>query len=370
MNKVKRVLHLPYSLSRGSGIMGIIMNMYRNINRNRIQFDFLCFKKVEDSYEDEISAMGGGIYYIDEPRLRTLLRYKKEVDVFFKQYAKQYVAVHYHAISIAAYCLTSARKYGVSNCISHSHATMYGDKKISAIRNYIISLPLKRQANIYFACSKAAGEVLYGNKLMKQEKVRILNNAVDTDKFQYNSNVRVEYREKFGWDNKFVVGHVGRFNEQKNHDLLIDIFYELKKKKIESILVLVGEGPLKSKIEEKVKDLGLIEDVIFLGARSDVAQLLQGMDIFVLPSFFEGLPVSGIEAQAAGLPCVMSDSITKEVALIDVDFLSVSCDAKEWAEKILKYSLYERVDTKATLKDLSFDIKNEAQKLEEYYMEL
>lgn len=369
MSAVKRVLHLPNNLSKKSGIMSVIMNYYRNIDREKVQFDFLCFKVKNSTYEEEILKLGGQIFYIDQTR--NIFKLKKQLDIFFKMHHTEYDIIHYHAISIWNIALNIASNYNINNLIAHSHATVYGENVLSKIKNYLTCITLKKQANIYFACSRAAGEFLYGFQLVQEGKVYILNNAVNINKFKYNNNIRDVYREKMKLDNKYVIGHVGRFNEQKNHEFLIDIFYRLKKESPNSMLILVGEGPLKHKIQTKVKNLGLENDVMFLGLRDDVCELLQAMDVFVLPSFFEGLPVSAVEAQAAGLPCVLSERITREVDITDVDFLSIGPkECQKWVKALSKYVRHARSNTTLKLREQSFDIIQEVKKLEEYYLKL
>ena len=366
-----RILHIVSSLNKGSGIMGVIMNYYRNIDRKKVQFDFLCFTPMQCTYETEIKGLGGEIYYLSKPSVKSFFSDYREYDRFFCENSKKYKAVHLHLAFLHSFILPLAKKYGIRHHIVHSHNTKYSEKLIGSIRNYILCQGLKKQANHYFACSKKAGEFLYGKKDVKSGKVRVINNAVDCDKYKYDKIFREEVRTELGINDKVVIGHVGRFAEQKNHTFLIDIFSEIKKRESRSILMLAGDGPLFNQMKDKAERLGLTKDILFLGVRNDVYRLLQAMDVFVMPSLFEGLPVIGVEAQASGLKCFMSDTVTKETAIIDVVFLDLKCSAGFWAEKILENSgdLTHR-NTFLNMREAGFDIKEEARKLERFYLEM
>lgn len=362
---IVRILHLVSSLSTGSGVMSVIMNYYRHIDRNNIQFDFCYFGERKETYKDEIVSMGGRVYSISRPSVVSL--FSRELELFFEQNQGIYTALHIHEVYLTFLFAPLAKKYGINHIITHSHATMYSDKKINAIRNRILCARLKKHANHYFACSKAAGEFLYGKKNSDRDKVRVINNAIDCTKFKYDESIRNKMRRELKLQNNFVIGHIGRFNEQKNHTFLIDIFHSIKKQKDKVKLVLVGDGPLIINIKEKIKKLNL-DDVIFLGRRGDVPDLLQAMDIFVLPSLFEGLPVVGVEAQASGLPIVMSTNITREIGLLNYSYIELSEPAEYWAKKILGMNCNnDRLNSYKEIIKSGFDICEEAKKLEKLY---
>lgn len=287
-----------------------------------------------------------------------------------KEIGKDYDIIHLHSVNIGFMCYPSAKKYGVKNLISHSHATVYSDKPLNAIRNKILCKNLLKQANIYMACSKAAGEFLYGKQNM--DKVVVLNNAIECEKFRFSNEVRCEYRKKLGLEQKFVIGNVGRFCEQKNQLFLIDIFVECLKLNPNSELILVGDGPMKEQVKNKVKELKISDKVQFLGTRNDIEKILSAIDVFVLPSLFEGLPVIGIEAQASGLPMIVSDTVTNELNLGNINFISLDTQPEEWAKKIINSCTInvDRTDAYMHVADMKYEICNEAKRLQEIYLGL
>lgn len=367
-----KILHIVSTLKVGSGVMSIIMNLYRHIDRKKVQFDFLYFIEDDISYKAEIEALGGKTYFIPKPTIKTLIPYIKAYKEFLYQHAGEYKALHLHEVYLSSLYMPLAHKYGIKHCIIHAHSTRYSDKTIKAIRNYFLCLPIKKNADIFFACSEAAGRFLYGNKYVEEGKVRILYNAVDSEKFVHNSRVRREIREELNVKDKFVVGHIGRFSKEKNHAFLLKIFCEIKKVKADSLLILIGEGPLLVDVKRQIDQLGLTEDVKLLGVRQDVYKILQGFDVFILPSLFEGLSVSAIESQAAGLPTYASDNLTKETKVVEeMHFLSLKQNPKEWADKIVKESKgFKRRVTTQIIRQKGFDVIQEAYKLETYYLEL
>lgn len=299
-NEKVRVLNIIGKRPTG-GIGAVVYNYQSHFTTGNVVYDYLLFaEEPYGDFDDKVEKLGSKVYVLPELRNSRLIYLYKKINEFFKIHGSEYDVVHLHSTNIGFLCYPIAKKYGIKNLIAHSHATMYSDKKLNAIRNSILCLPLKKMANIYFACSRAAGEFLYGKRMMESGKVYVLNNAIDYDKFKFNDCIRNKIRRELGLDNKFVVGHVGRFCEQKNHIFLIDIFCQVIKHNRDSVLVLVGEGPLKEEIKKLVKERNIETNVLFLGQRSDVNELLQAMDVFVLPSLYEGLPVIGVEAQASG----------------------------------------------------------------------
>lgn len=363
-----RIIHLVSSLSKGSGVMSVIMNYYRNIERNNIQFDFCYFVERDNTYEEEIINLGGKTYYFSKPGFNN--KFKKELSIIFKNNINRYNAIHIHEVFLTAIIAPIAKKQGIKNIITHAHNTMYSDKLLSSIRNRLLCLPLKKHANYYFACSRAAGEFLYGKKHI-DSKVIVINNAIECEKYKFNNKIRNEIREKFNLENNFVIGHVGRFNEQKNHTLLIKIFKSVKQQVNNAKLILVGDGPLFSKIKEEVKELDLENDVVFLGKRNNISDLLSSMDVFLLPSLFEGLPVVGVEAQASGLPIVLSTAITKEIGLLNYKYIDLKKTPEYWAKETLSIKQdNSRNQAYLEVKEKGFDIKQEAKKLEKIYLEM
>ncbi len=364
-----RILHVVSSLSEVSGVMSVIMNYYRHIDRSKVQFDFFYFKEFDNSYKVEIENLGGKTFMFSRPSMSN--KFMNELEMFFSQQKGQYAALHIHTVYLTFLLAPVAKRFGINHIIAHSHSTKYSDKPLNAIRNRIVCLGLKKHANHYFACSKAAGEFLFGRKSFSEGKVTVINNAIECEKFKYNEAVRNSIRKELGLEDHLVIGHVGRFSEQKNHLFLINVFNELQKQKENIKLVLVGEGLLFNLVKEKVNSLNLNRDVLLLGKRDDVSDLLQAMDIFVLPSLFEGLPVAAIEAQASGLPVIMSTNITREVGIINAHYIELRKKPRFWADYILKIGKnMDRENAVHILREKGFDISAEVEKLEKIYVNI
>lgn len=364
-----KILHVVSSLSIRSGVMSVLMNYYRNIDKDKIQFEFCYFVDREETYEEEINSLGGRVIRISTPSLsRSFLI---ELNNFFKQQRDAYLALHIHEVYLTFLFAPIAKRNGIKNIITHSHATMYSDRKLNALRNRILCMPLKKQANYHYSCSEAAGKFLYGQKYFEEGKVKVINNAIDCESYKFNSEIRDGMREKFGLKGHLVIGNVGRFSEQKNHLFLIEIFHWMRHKDEKVKLLLAGDGPLFQNIKEKVNKLNLNNDVIFLGRRKDIPDILQAMDIFLLPSLYEGLPVVGVEAQASGLPIVLSDTITREIGLFNYKYISLKRSSEYWAEEVLKIeNNNDRKKAYLDIKEKGFDIIQEAKKLESMYLEM
>ena len=359
----------------GGGVGSAIMNYYRNMDRTKIQFDFICDEDSTNIPYGEIEKLGGRVIIC--PPYQKVFKYQKFLINLFKQ--NKYTIVHSNINALSVFPLRAAKKAGVPIRIAHSHSTANKKEwKKTLIKNMLRPFS-KKYANVYFACSELAGRWLFGNKTFNEGKVTIINNAIDVEKFIYNEDirrkVRNELKEKFKSEineDTLVVGHIGRFVKQKNHEFLIDIFNEIYKRKENSVLVLVGQGPLQKKIEEKVNKLGLQDCVLFLGQRDDANELYQAMDVFVLPSLYEGLGMVLIEAQYAGLNCYCSEVVPKEAYISKLlTKITLSESSSKWAEKIIdKQNKFTRKDMTEELKDSGYDIKEEAKKLEEKYIEI
>lgn len=362
-----RILHIVGIMNRG-GLETLIMNIYRNIDRDKVQFDFLVHSDMQGVFEEEIIKLGGTIYRISHVSKVGPMKYKKELNKFFKS-NQQYKIVHSHMNTISGIILREAKKCGIKIRISHSHNAYPKMNLIESIYKNYSKLFINNNSTYKFACSKLAGSWLYGKKY--ENDVKIINNGVNINKFKYNPDVNGWKRKELNIDkNSFVVGHIASFTLQKNHDFLIDIFKEIKNQNDNAILLLVGDGVLKKSIRNKVRELGLVDNVIFLGIRDDIEQLIQVFDIMVFPSFHEGLPVTLIEAQASGLKCIISDNITKEVDMnIDLlKFLSLEKSARYWAEQSLNYIKgYDR-NSCGNIKE-EYNIEKVSRDIEQFYIE-
>lgn len=363
-----RILHIVTHMNRG-GLETMIMNYYRNIDRNKVQFDFLVHRTERADYDDEIEDLGGTIYRL--PSLNPFSKiYLNRLDDFFKNHRKKYKIIHCHLDCMSGIPLKYAKKYGIPVRIAHSHNSNQ-NKDAKYILKLIYKNNIHKYANNFFACSALAGKWMF--KKIDLENIVIMNNAIDSTRYIYNLEKRINIRDSFGIpENALVIGHIGRFNKQKNHDFLIDIFYHIYKKDNCARLLLVGDGELKETIYQKVNDMGILDKVIFTGVRDDIPDLLQGMDVFLFPSLFEGLGIAVVEAQASGLPCIISDSIPDECNMVNdlVIKLNLKDPISEWADTIINVSKQiNRVDTSKKICDAGYDIKETAKWLEDFYLE-
>jgi glycosyltransferase involved in cell wall biosynthesis len=366
-----KVLHVVGKRPRG-GVGTFLINMNRQINTDIIKFDYLiCDPSKEDgAFDKAVKAFGAQVFVLPELKYRNTLKFLSELGRFYKS-NHDYDIVHVHSPNIGLFNFYLAKKYGIMNRLLHSHNTKYSDKSISAIRNFILQLPLKFYVTSKVACSKKASKFLFGSKAMEKGEVFLAKNAIDADKFRYNKKIREQVRKKLNLEGNFVIGHIGRFNAQKNHSFLLDIFQQIVKKDKSAILVLVGNGELEGEILKKSKSFGIEDSIVFMGSRNDVSDLLQAFDVFVLPSLFEGLPLVGIEIQAAGLPSVVSNSITDEIKITDiVEFMSLQDSPIKWAEKIISFKNYSRTNLFEEVFKSGYDEKIAAKKLQDHYYNL
>lgn len=365
-----RVLHVVSIMDPG-GIETLLMNLFRAIDRSMIQFDFLVQREQKGFFEDEIESYGGLIYRVPYVSKVGPWKYKKLLTGFFKAHP-EYQIVHSHLNTVSGLVLEAAKKAGVPVQIAHSHSSSPETGFLEGLfKNLYCKSKIPRVATHFFACSQAAGSWLFGEKI-SNTSLKIIKNGIDVEKFSFNGQSRMQSRKALGLaDNAFVVGHVGRFHPLKNHSFLVDVFAEIYKRNKNAVLLLIGDGERKAEIETKVQKLGLAQAVLFLGVRSDVNLLMQAMDVFVFPSRYEGLGVSLIEAQAAGLPCVISDAIPQEVGVVDylIKRVSLEKDVIEWAEAVLGCPQQERVNTTERITQKGFSIQQTAKKLQDFYLQ-
>ncbi len=363
-----RVLNVLGTTNLG-GAESRIMELYRAIDRNKVQFDFLVHTDKIGQYNAEIQQLGGRIYHVPRFRVFNILSYRKALHRFFGEH-REFVAVQGHMTSTAAIYLPIAKKAGIPVTIAHARSAGV-DKGLKGLATKILRGRLKYKTDYCFTCSTEAAEAVYGKNWIEAGKVWTIPNAIDTQRFVFNDKVRQQMRKELGLDEKFVVGHVGRFGFMKNHQYLIDIFAQLCKIRDDAALVLIGDGKLKSEIQDKVNRLGLADKVQFLSNRFDVERYYQAFDYFVFPSLFEGLPGSVAEAQASGLRCLVSDKVTKEVALTDlVTYKSIEEPAASWASEVMRNSkkALVREDMRAAIAEKDFDVQKLARKMETFYI--
>lgn len=353
----------------GGGVEAVTINYYRNIDKNKVQLDFICDEDSTNIPYEEIERMGGKVIII--PSYSKPFKYHKALKRVLKE--GNYKIIHSNINTLSVFSLFAAKCAGVPVRIAHSHSTTNKKEKKKNLMKQVLRPFSKFFATNYMCCSELAGRWLFGDKEYDKGNVYLLNNAIDLDKFKYDEKLRKKKRKELGIkDDTLVIGHLGRFVAQKNHTFLIDIFNEIHKKNNKSVLLLAGQGPLMEDIKNKVKDLNLEDSVKFLGQRNDANELYQAFDVFLLPSLYEGLPVVGVEAQASGLLCYLSDDMTKETKVLDITkFMSLDNTPEEWADNILDdVKKYKRMDTSKEMTAKNFNIKEEAKKLEEYYLNL
>ena len=270
----------------GGGVESVVMNYYRNIDRNKIQFHFLCDEDSTDIPYEEIEKLGGKVIVI--PPYQKLFKYQKELYRIFKE--NNYKIVHSHINALSVFPLRIAKKAGVPIRIAHSHSTSNKKEWKKNILKMILRPLSKLYANNYFACTEYAGKWLFGKKVVERKELNVINNAIDLKKFEFNENTRQALREELGIkDDTLIIGHVGRFMKQKNHEFLVEVFNEVYKKNQNTLLILIGQGPLLSEIKQKAINLNIEDKIKFIGQVTDVEKYYNIMDIFLFPSIYEGL---------------------------------------------------------------------------------
>jgi glycosyltransferase involved in cell wall biosynthesis len=359
-----RILHIVGTMDLG-GVEQFIMNMYRNIDRSKIQFDFIVHKKDHNYFEDEINELGGRLYRITskkENMLKSMIQLYNVIKM-----NQNYNIIHIHNNSaICVFDIIVAKFCGIRNIIVHSHSTNTGISKKTLHRN--LRSIMSKLATYKFACSELAAKWFFRD----MNNVTLINNAIDSKKFIYNKNYSLEFRKKLNInEDELILGHIGSFSYAKNHDFLIDIFKAVTLKRKDAKLILVGEGNLMEKIADKVEQLNLSSNVVFLGLRYDIPQILSAFDILVFPSLYEGFPVTLVEAQASGLKCIISDKITNQVKLTSlIESVSLNSSPNDWAEIIIKNANYERKNTFNEIKESGFDIESESNRLQSIYLKI
>lgn len=372
MAKIKLLFYTE--LWANAGIESVIMSLFRNFDLNKISVDIMASQDISSFYDEEIKKLGGRkIITLKKTYNSSLQRMIANRSAFKKIMQKgNYDIIHFHMCNAASMIYGKiAKNNGVKVVIYHSHNTNLSTNHRlmkTAVHNYC-KWKYEKYANILFSCSDLASEWMFNKKTIEKNRVILIKNAIDLDKFNFKEDIRTFYRKHLNIDGKFVVGHIGRFAVAKNHPFLLEIFSALHKINPESVLLLIGEGEDEEKIREQVACLGLTNDVIFYGPTKEIPQMLWSMDAFVLPSFFEGNPVVGIEAQAASTPCFFADTITRMCKLTDiVTYLSLKDSPEKWGEVILKASSIKRVSTKEQMEKEGYNIKSVAKIIQHIYI--
>lgn len=357
-----RVLQIVTSMNMG-GIENFIMNHYRNIDRNMVQFDFLKHRDTDDLFDNEIRELGGNIYSV--PAINPLHQksYDNTLKLFFNEH--NYKIVHSHINTFSAYPLKVAKECGIPVRIAHSHAVTNKIDLKTPFRIYTKSV-INKYATDAYACSVAAGKWLFGDR-----QFTLFPNAIDVEKFLPNNEVRASVRKELDLEGKYVICMVANFSSIKNHSFIINVFGDLLKQRPNARLMLIGnaEGNEYHNAVNKVKELGISDNVLFLGLRNDTNRLLQAADVFVLPSISEGFPISTLEAECSGLPCILSTGVPRDIKLLDkLDTFFVELETKQWVEKLLETENLPRGILGREILKTDYNVKNSARKLADFYI--
>lgn len=366
MEKIK-LLQFPIANSKG-GITHYALQNWKWMDKNKFSCDFVTMSKHLD-FEEEILASGSKIFYISCYAEEDKEQFSKEFEEIL---ARGYDIVHLHtkqwkSILVEEIC----KKYQVKKVIVHSHSIgIDTSDPLQREKEVILHEQVKQNINEdiatdFWACSESAARFLFGGHIT-QEKIKIMPNAIDIDKFAYSKEVRDDYRKKYGLINSFVIGHVGRFSYAKNHEFLIRVFHEILRREKKAKLILLGDGELMPQVREQVRTLHMEEQVLFLGKRDDVCCWYQAMDVGCLPSRYEGLGIAMIEAQAAGLPFIASTNVPKDVEIIKSS-LRIPLDVDEWVEQILACKKKTRINALEQLSEAGYSLENQIHVIEEEY---
>lgn len=365
-----KILHYIGSLDFG-GSQSFVMELYRKIDKEKVQFDFVTFPGENRGIYKEVRGLGGQIFECPRYSGVNHFAFCRWWDSFLKEHP-EYQIVHGHVRSCASVYMPIVKKHD-RTAIVHSHSTSNG-KGVSAVVKAVLQWPIRYIADYLFSCSEIAGIWLYGAKAIRKPNYRMIPNCVDCSRFAYSPEKRSQTRRMHGLtEDTFVIGHIGRFHEAKNHRFIIDVFASVLSDKPEAKLLLVGDGELRKQIEDYAEAKGVRKNVLFVGSRADTENYYAMMDVFVLPSLWEGLPVCAVEAQASGLPCLLSDTITRDVNLTDqVTYASLRKGSEDWAQMVLQYvnRMRRGINEEKAEKLLQFDSAHVAKELQEFYLQI
>lgn len=366
-----RVLQVLDKLDRNSGVCSVVLNYWRNLDRKKTTWDFMVNEEPSVEFRQIIEDSGSQIYVMPSLKGKNILNYIRLLYKFFHN-NNSYQIVHGHIPNAALFYLGIAKIKGIPIRILHSHNAMASDKFFRRLRNRILFLAIPFVANQYAACSQKAGQFLFGHRTNKAKEIKLFPNAIEVELFRFNLSIRDTMRKTLQLENCFVVGHVGRFSEQKNHKFLLNIFQKILDKKPNAKLILIGDGECRPQAEVLAHKLNLDQHVRFCGQQQNISSYYQVMDAFLLPSLFEGLPVVGVEAQASGLPCFFSDTITQEAVVGgDVHFIPLTYPPQKWADIVLSKAISTNRSNGADLVCQSgYDIRKQAFCMTDYHISL
>ena len=365
---LKKVLVFGMTDNPG-GVESFLMAYYRKLDKSKIQFDFLCNNKTV-AYEDEIKELGGEVYKICARSVNPAL-YKEQLNAFFKEHASEYCAIWVNVCSLANIdYLKAAKKYGIKTRIIHSHNAQNMDSALRGVLHKINRLSIHKYATHFWACTQLAADFFYSSKIKASKNFREVKNAIDVSAFSFDSEARENLRRELGLENCLVFGNVGRLHFQKNQSFLLDIFAEISKKREDARLLLIGGGEDEIALKEKTAFLGLNDKVLFLGVRSDVPSLMSALDVFLLPSKFEGLGIVLIEAQASGLVSFTSEEVVPEDAKVTdlLTFIPLLSSPAQWADEILsKCGNLQRPNTLLEITEAGYNIDTQIDSLQNFF---
>ncbi|MEH7106951.1 glycosyltransferase family 1 protein [Bacillus sp. JJ1764] len=346
-NEPKRILHIVSSMQRG-GAETLIMNIYRNINRDKIQFDFITHSLVKGDFDDEIQQLGGHIYHIRSLGQLGPIQYIKELLRVMKMYP--FAAVHAHTDYQSGFPALAAKLSGIPKRICHSHSTNWqrGASNKEKITLKLLQSCIRFSATHYCCCSEEAGSFLFGRELINRGKVKILNNGIDPSEFVRSINDRQQIIKELNLSKDAkIIGHVGRFSESKNHIFLLQVLKKLTEQDSSYVALLIGDGPLRKEVEEEAGRMGLLKNIRFLGVRADISRFMNAFDLFLFPSKFEGFGIVTIEAQCSGTPCIISDTVPKstDMGLDLTTYISLEESLDHWCFKIKEALMSTKPDS-------------------------
>lgn len=358
-----RILQVVGKMHR-AGMETLVMNIYRRIDRTKLQFDFCVHSDEPGDYDQEIREYGGHIYHMPKAGIRNFIRLQQAAEHFFSVHS-EFAAVHVHYSCVGCYYFKAAARAGITNLIYHAHNSGR-EPGLKALLRYAMERRSVKSATIRFACSARAARYNFGH-----HSYIMLNNGIDTERFRYSEEKRNDLRNRYGMQNKIICIHIGRFDTQKNHGFLLDLFEYAWTADRRMELLLLGDGPLKGPVTEKAGKLASREHIHFLGNVKHVEDFLSAADVFLLPSLYEGLPLTLIEAQASGIRCLVSDRITKEAVVTEGLVKRCPLDGIErWERRLRELTLYDRTDTSSEVRKAGFDSARIAAGMEQYYMTL
>lgn len=360
-----RVLHFIPAFNMG-GMESLVMSLYRNIDRQKVQFDFLVETKNNLNVFDEIKSMGGNIYRITDVNKYNPISYISKIANFFKENGEKFNILHCHNYERGPVISYYAKKYGINHRIFHAHTNSMDDVRFRQLKRILMRVNNFLSTD-FLASSKESGDFYFSKD---KKKFIVFKNSIDVNSFTFNKEIRIKLKKELNLSDEFVIGHTGRFTYAKNHSRIIEIFKILNKKVPNSKLLLIGDGPLREELESLVDKYSLSSSVIMTGTKDNINDYLQVMDVFLLPSFFEGFCISLLEAQASGLPCIVSKNIPKEVELTNlVEKLDLEDNNDLWVAKIEDKQSFLRINHSSSIITNGYDTKENAKKLQKFYFD-